>query len=251
MQKRRIPATLIAFSDYLHIANVHLHTIASGDTLPRGEVLGMTPAEMLTLQHFKMVWSSGDPLHPGVWDLHSQKDKKTAATRQNVLQVMSDFSAFFRPILVRISACPAITVDDRLVLNIAPPVTKRSRPTLEIGEKCVTDHNTLGGARIKFKCKTPHDSTRASIPPRANAVELAYKLVLPYQFTPAGKKIPADMISGPYDGTTMFMSTRASFMIEFDQNYLGYQIQFYTRWINTRHPNLNGPWTGPLVGYIG
>jgi hypothetical protein len=125
MQKRRIPATLIPFHWYLITANEYLRKIAPGETLMRGEVLGMTPAEMITLNHFQMVWSSGDPLHPGVWDLHSHKDKKTATTRQNVLQVMKDFSDFFRPILMRMSYSPNITTDDRFTLNIAAPVTKR------------------------------------------------------------------------------------------------------------------------------
>jgi hypothetical protein len=251
MEKRRIPATLAAFNFHLINVDAYLHNIAPGTTLMRGELLGMTAAELLTLSHFHTAWTSDDPLHPGVWDLHSRKDKKTSVTRQNVLQVMSDFSAFFRPILMRITYSPNITNDDRVALRIAEPVIKRSRPTLPIGESCWAAPTVLGGSRMKFRCSTTTDSGKASKPPRADAVEIAYLLVLPHQKSPDGKEIPTYVMAWPDESNTKFISTKAAFIMEFGLDYMGYQLQFFTRWINTRHPKLNGPWTGPLVGYIG
>ncbi len=251
MQKRRIPATLATFHWYLITANEYLQSIAPGETLMRGEILGMSAAELLTLNHFKKVWSSDDPLHPGVWDLHSHKDKKTAVTRQNVLQVMSDFSAFFRPILMRIAYSPNITNGDRDTLNIANPVTKRSRPTAPIAEKCVAVVTIIGTGRIKVSCHYMNESKRACKPPRADAVEIAYRMILPHQFSPDGKELPMPSIIGPDDNTTKIISTRASFIAEMGAKYQGYQMQFFARWINTKHPSINGPWTGMWGVFIG
>jgi hypothetical protein len=251
MENRRIPATLEEFNTHLLNVNTYLHKTETGTSQMRGEILGMTITELNTLHNIKMTWSSGDPLHPGIWDLHRQKNKKTVVTRLNVLHIIKEFSEFFRPILIRISSSPNITVDDRIVLRIAPPVTKRSIPKLRIGEQCVTKYIVQGGARIKFKCHTSHESGRSAKPPRADAVELSYLLVLPHLTSPDGEIVAVDHSFDPQKNPTKHISTKASFLMEFDLTYRGYQMHFWARWINTRHPDLNGVWTGPYMCFIG
>jgi hypothetical protein len=250
-QQRRIPATLPEFDAHLKNVNNYLHKVNEGTTLMRGIILGMTAEELVTLSHFKQVWTSGDPEHPGVWDLHFDKDKKNVLTRKNVLQVMKDFSEFFRPLLNRMNGSANITITDRQALRIAAPVTKRSRPKLEISEKCWTMAKLIGGSRIRFRCRTTTDSSKPSLPPRADAVEIAYRIDLPYNFDANGKKIPGIIIANAEHGTTKHISTRASFYMEPGLEYLGYKMQFYSRWINIRYPKLNGPWTGPSSIIIG
>jgi hypothetical protein len=251
MQQRRIPATLTEFNNHLRNVNNYLHKIEEGATLMRGELLGMTAAELVTLGHFMQVWSSGDPLHPGVWDLHSDKTRKTALTRKNILQIMKDFSQFFRPLLTRMSGSAIINNADRGALLIAAPVTKRSRPKLAIAVQCTVLPILIGGGRIKFKCYPAHTEGRAHKPPRADAVEIAYRLFLPHQLSPTGEEIPIPSLIGPNDNTTKIISTRASFTFDLDDKALGYQMQFYARWINTKYPQLASPWNGVWSFFIG
>lgn len=96
-----------------------------------------------------------------------------------------------------------------------------------------------------------HEGNRARKPPRADAVEIAYRMFLPHQFSPSGEKLPLMQLQGPHDNTIKIFSTKASFTLEMGAQYMGYQMQYYARWINTRHPSLAGPWTGMWAVFIG
>jgi hypothetical protein len=152
MDKGRIPTRLIPFHVHLTNVNTYLHKIEEGTTQMRGEILGMTSDELVKLSTYYNIWTSEDTQHPGIWDLHNNPLTKTKATRQDVVAFMKNFGIFFRPILNRISSSTNITPGDRLNLRIAPPVSKRSRPTKNISSTCSIMPDSLGRGRVKFSC---------------------------------------------------------------------------------------------------
>ena len=103
---------------------------------------------------------------------------------------------------------------------------------------------------VKFACKTTHDSSRASLPALANAVEVAYKIGIPHFTTEdtktckAGTRI-ASQIAGVNDNTSKMIVTKAKFMLQLGIEHAGKDLHVYVRWVNTRRPTLSGPWSGP------
>jgi hypothetical protein len=247
----RIPRIQSGFDDY--IANVfnHINATEPGGTAKRGETLGMTAVEIAEAGDFFSKWHSVDPAAPGVYDLHRNPDTRTRTTRKNVVKLMKDFNVFFRPILNRINVSPAITSQDYVVLRIAEPNPHRRRPTTAIPEKCIAGVTALGGGELRFVCRYITDSKRASKPPLADAVEVAYA-VCEGNFLTDGDlsgKVKR-MITGPEDGTTIAIFTKARFILHLDPRSACKELQFYARWINTKHADLAGPWTGPFIAVI-
>jgi hypothetical protein len=251
MEKRRIPNTLLAFNSYLLTVNDHLQMTQPGASVTNGGRLGLTSAELITLDNFHTAWISDDPANPGAYFLHSNKVSKTEVTRKNVLEIMKDFTVFFRPILWRISGCLNITNADRAVLRIAPPVTSHVQPVSGIEEDCFAMLHILGGGNIKISCKTSHESGRAAKPDRADAVEIAYRTDRVLYDSQTGEIIPIHVIESPDDGTLKKLSTKAVFQLNLGIESAGSKLQLFARWINTKHPHLAGAWTGPFSTFIG
>jgi hypothetical protein len=172
-EKRRIPVILEAFITYIVLINDYLKTVQPGDTLKRGTILGMSDEELTLLDGFVKKFVSGDPDHPGYWDLHKNKATKTATTRKNMVDTMKEFGSFFRPILDRISGSGSITNTDRDTLNIAHPVTSHTTPTTAIKADCFVNITMLGQGKVYFECRASADEACASKAEGADAVEMA------------------------------------------------------------------------------
>jgi hypothetical protein len=242
MDKGRIPTRLGPFNVHLSNVNTYLHKIEQGTTQMRGEILGMTTEELLKLSTFYNIWTSEDPQHPGIWDLHSFALTKTKATRQDVVTFMKNFGKFFRPVLNRISGNTNITEKDYINLRIALPVSKRSRPTTNIKETCYINAQTLGSGRLKISCYYD-EHPRSAKPPRADAVEIAYLLDLPYKESEDKKNTNAFAMFDPEKYGTRVISTKASFTLELGGDKMGQRMQYYGRWINTKYPRFSGNWS--------
>jgi hypothetical protein len=248
MSSSRIPKKLVAFIVYIVAVNDYLQAIASGDTDPRGIVLGMTLAELADLKARLLLLISGDPLHPGIWDLHSNKSKKNVTTRQNMDDAMKAFGIFFRPVLNRMASNVNITNFDRNILNIARPVISHVKPSAPIVARCFVDVVMLGQGEVKFACRATADSARSSKAEGSDAVEIAW-CSLPFTLAAEGDpsltagKVRPRSLSSPDDGTTKEIYTKAVFQKKFPGSEIGNLLQFFLRWINTKHPELNGPWS--------
>jgi hypothetical protein len=127
--------------------------------------------------------------------------------------------------------------------------------TTPIQDKCNSVIIPLGGGAVKITCKSDHENPRASLPPMANAVEIAYKLGIPRfttedtPTTKVGTRIRSQIIN-PEDHTTKVVVTKAKFMLQFGLENAGKDLHVFVRWVNTRRPLLAGPWTGPRTETI-
>jgi hypothetical protein len=191
---------------------------------------------------------SGDPLHPGYWDLHSNKDTKNKLTRKDMVQCMKQFRAFFRPLLNRMSGSAVITNADRLKLNIADPDKVHTKKSVGIQATCFVSVKMLGGCDVRFLCRSSSDTSRASRAVGSDAVEICYSSIpLPAPDAAGGinsaSKSKPKQLAGPSEAAVREIHTKAIFIIHFGDNNLGNNLQFFVRWINTKHPELSGPWS--------
>jgi hypothetical protein len=253
-KQRRIPEILAAFIAYITTVNDYLQNPLPGESEPRGKTLGMTGAELTKLADYVKLFMSGDPAHPGLWDLHKNKDTKTASTRQNMADAMKEFGIFFRPILNRMASCTSITNNDRNVLNIAHPITTHTTPSTAIAAKCFVDITMLGQCEVKFECRASADANRSGKAEGSDAVEVAF-CSLPMVEVKAGdgsilaSKVKPRQMMGPSEATDHSISTKALFTVTYPDSQLGNNLQLFFRWINTKHPDLAGPWS-PLFSVI-
>jgi hypothetical protein len=244
----RIPTDLSGFGDYLQTVDLYLNAPEPGGTAKRGESLGMVSAELTQLQTFSKQWSTGDLSDPGVYDLHRNPDTKTKKTRKDVEKLIKDFKTFFMPLLNIMEVSRNITSGDRLVLRIAEPVTSHGHRITPIAESCNASVKAMGGGDMKVDCRVTHDASRPSLPEGADGVEIAFVTVWP----DTSKSMPAELsgkvksiLTGPGDGTTKMIFTKASFLLRLGAENSGATLQFFVRWINTKRPELAGQWTGP------
>jgi len=121
----------------------------------------------------------------------------------------------------------------------------RTVHTEPIADLCYVLLKAQGGGGVKAKCRTNEDSTRASKPELADAVEIAWRIDPPEPDPENVGKTKFYRIKAPNDGTTLKIFTKASFTGKFGAENAGSMVQGYARWTNTKHPNLAGLWTGP------
>jgi hypothetical protein len=244
MKNSRIPVKQYLFVQYVLKNNKYLHEIVSGGALTRGEILGLTTAELLSLNAYELKLVSGDPLNPGFWDLHANKETKNYKTRMQFLDVKKEFGDFYRPLLNRMSGSAAITIADRLVLNIAIPGTSHHKPTTKIQELCYANVVILGRGDVRFLCRSTSDSSRSSRPASSNGPEIAYLLIAPTSASgDSANGAKKSLLPDPKLGFTHVILTKAIFTLELGVEYAGYTMQYYLRWVNTKYPNLAGTWS--------
>ena len=142
-----------------------------------------------------------------------------------------------------------ITNNDRNVLNIAHPVTTHTTPSTAIAAKCFVDITMLGQGEVKFECRASADANRSGKAEGSDAVEVAF-CSLPMVEVKAGdgsilaSKVKPRQMMGPSEATNFNTFTKAIFTMQFPDTDLGNDLQLFGRWINTKHPELNGAWSG-------
>jgi hypothetical protein len=87
----------------------------------------------------------------------------------------------------------------------------------------------LEGGRIKLTCRVESDSSRASMHPDADAVEVRYIV---------GTATPAT----PADCPNMTIKSKATFTLNMNLADAGKKLYCFTRWINTSDETKSGPW---------
>ncbi len=231
------------------VKNADLHLNAEDGTTTRGEILGMTPDELTKLTGFKTKAFSGNPLLPGVLDAQFNPLKQNKETTVKANEWLREFGDWMRPIIVRISGSPFINDTDRLVLNIAIPGS-HSTPSGQIIVQCIAQITPLGDCQVQTKCYTSQDAKRAGLPEGADGVQVASRVdLVELEKDEEGHDIPGKVvqksISSASECTTKDNYSSASFIHKVEGASPKDTVHFFHRWINTKHPERNGPWTGP------
>jgi hypothetical protein len=256
MKQGRISRKKKDFDTYICRNEVLLNEVKDGETQKNGIRLGMASTEITTYGEYKTKWRSGDPNHPGAYDLHESILTRTRQSRIDTDKIMKDFRLYFQPILIRISSSLNITTEFRLALGIAEPVTTHSMTFPQIEDDCFAKLVPMGGGDVKFICSTKQDSSRPSKAENADAVEVAYRIDKPIAEDDKGENEGANSLkfyalSGPDDGTSKTSRSKASFILKLGVENAGLYLQVFVRWINTKHPEIAGHWKGVFTVFIG
>jgi hypothetical protein len=145
------------------------------------------------------------------------------------------------------------TEDDRLTLRRrtgahAVPV----HPTTPIAFDCIAMAMSVNNGRVRIGCRYFTDQSRCGRPQGVDGVEIAYSIV-PVKYKQGAElcgKVRELPVS-PDQCTHRAIYPRAGFELVFDPIFVGYELQFFVRWVNTRHPNLAGAWSVPNSILIG
>ncbi len=141
--------------------------------------------------------------------------------------------------------------DDRLIFGRKTGAEDPPSKPPKIEVKIVPGMVNLGGGMLKCGCKTTSDQSRASLAAGANGVMIAYRLDR-LEYDSGGdasetiSKVRYPLISGPDDGTTKEVSSTATITLKLGAEAVGLGLQYFLCYINTSHPENNGPWSGPF-----
>ena len=152
--------------------------------------------------------------------------------KKKVRKIMKDFRAFAQPQLHIIAASGNATTDDASVFKI---VLVRKTPTRVhpvIAFICYALASLLGGAKIKFKCRTISDGKGAKLAEGADTVEVAYIIGDKDTKVPSADEIEARKTF-----------SKATFILSLGTLNSGKILYIYFRWTNSKHPDTASPWS--------
>ncbi len=246
-----IPRGFIKFDIYGGKAVTWANSVPEGSIIKRGINVGMTDTQITALGSHYAEWRSGDPDHPGAYEIHLINPKALGGTTPKIKEVQRNFIDFFDPILTVINVNPNMTNEYRDVLNLAYPDPVYTHPTIPIAAQVYARVLPQGNFRFQVKGYTAQDASRASLAEGADSMRIAYRKdpiefeVDPITHIPIQGKIKRNLINSPEDGTTIISFTSATALWQVEGGATGDFLQFYVCWFNSKHPNLAGPWCGP------
>jgi hypothetical protein len=123
---------------------------------------------------------------------------------------------------------------DRATFNLPPAEIHHSKRG-KITDTPVTQVSSDSIATVTCRVRTTHDSTRYSMHPLADAVEVRY-VILPVT---EGVVPPNDVAQC----RQFFISKKAIFSIELTQADSAKRFYCFLRWVNLSNPANNGSWT--------
>jgi hypothetical protein len=186
----------------------------------------------------------------GDWVNYSDETKRTKPIRLSIKSLRKQLEKLMSAICDDIPKS-VWTDDDRIIFGrktgAEDPPSKPSK--IEVG--VVPSMISLGGGMLKCGCKSKTDQSRPSLAAGANAVIMAYRVdKIEYETDSEGEepvsKVKFPPIYGPDDGTTKVVSSKATILLELGIEAAGCVLQYYLAYINTSHPEINGPWSGPF-----
>ena len=145
------------------------------------------------------------------------------------------------------------TDDDRAIfrrktgLPIEIPVHHRAPIADDVFFKIDNKENS----EFDYVCRKTDDGSRGSLPEGCDAVEVIFDIreYVDAEGNPdpsRTKKLPTNVSECEYK--EVFYQSR--FTQKLNPGHVGKYIVVYARWINTRHPEASGPWSGPQAADI-
>lgn len=224
MATSRIPRKISDFNDYIRNTDTYLHSPSPSGPVVNWMRLGLTEENAEAWQDNRNAW---DVLYAKYIDPNT----KTKIVTAQVSEGMDAFRTFAQPLLDIMAVNPNALTQDAVTFNFKIGRSKPTYLSMPIAEQCYVNLTSIGGAMIKFACRTEQqDRRRAALPHEADSVMLAYKI---------GDEVPVT----PNSSTEVKIITRASDMTDMGIENRGKRLYLFARWYNTRYPEFAGPWS--------
>lgn len=192
--------------------------------VPKYVVLGVLPAEMAMVNSLGSEWDI-------VYPLSKEKNTRTPALVETKTDIKTRFESIFHPLLDRMDASPAITIEDRNALHL--PLRHAPSPRARIKESPYIKVTPLDDGLFKVRVRVDEDNSRSSINPLADAIEMRFKV---------GGNAPTSVDECPNSE----MSKKAIFFFNTGHNNATKKLWAFFRWVNLSNPSHSGPF-GSLV----
>lgn len=221
----RIPRGIDAFNPYI----INTSNYLKEGTPTNAERLGLTTRES---GQWDMINNNWGPLYLLYSD---KKNTRTTAVTDQLSNLIKQCVTLDQTshILDRIAASANVTIVDLEVFNIkkgALQKTTRTIPVTPIADLVTATLQPIGGGSVRVKCYSPNGQ-RAAIHDDADAVQYAYTVGT----TPPASVKAEELIKD--------LSSKGGFTMSLGAENSAQYLYIYFRWINTRHPELNGPWS--------
>jgi len=190
--------------------------------------LTISAANITDITALKAVWDS-------VFPKSQDANQRTITITNDKKQARTDLEIKLRSIFADIPAS-VLNSSDRSTLNLKErDHTPTPRPAIESSP--VAKLSSGPGARMEAVCRTDSDSSRSSVHPDADGIEVAYVV---------GTSPPAS----PAACNKIIFSSKAKFTVQADIADAGKKMFAYMRWKNSTSEEKSGPWSSVISATV-
>ena len=226
--KKRVPVKDDEFNTYLTETTTYGLGVRSGTVI--FNLLGLTDPEKAIWVGYRDAWLDKF----GIVKTQKEQGIRNATSIAEKNKVKEDFTDWVTDPefnkLNRIGSSPNVIEQDRNVFHIALRDETRTVQTAPIAAEMFFSMKPISGGDMRVRCRQDEDSTRASIPDEANALELRWK-------------VGADAPNSVDDCPNKENFTEALFTHNFGAGNTAKKIFAYARWTDNTNKNRSGPWS--------
>ena len=272
----RISNKAKVFEPYIGTTDDRLTAIEPVSGNPYWQVYGLSSANATDWHNKRLFFTTPTT---GLYAKYSSPETSTSLVKTQVRQFIKDFKAFASPLLNIIAASPNATNDDEGIFNLVLN-KNRKKPThshTKIAVDCYTEWKASGGGNMRAASKSASDSTRHSLVEGADGVQyatmilddtpeniataiaaanqannaaIAARTANPALPVPVLVVVPDAPPQHPDDGTTQEFYSGATHQFVLGADKKSMYLYSWSRWYNSKHPELAGDWNARQVTLI-
>ncbi|MHB8259172.1 MAG: hypothetical protein ACYDCN_05935 [Bacteroidia bacterium] len=272
----RISTSPKKFDPYITSTDDRLQAVEPTSGEHYWQYLGLSSTNGSDWHNKRTYWDT--PL-TGLHALYTNPDTSTSTVKGRVKQFIKDFRAFADPLLSLIAANPNSTATEEQIFNLVLN-KNRKKPThthTKIADQCFTDWTGHGGGNMKAGSKSEHDSKRHSLAEGADGVQYATmimddtpeniataiaavvaqnlaaanaRIANPSLPAPIPIPLPTAPPAHPDDGAKQEFFSGATQQFSFGADKKGKYLYVWSRWFNSKHPEIAGDWNARQVVLI-
>ncbi|HEX7415256.1 MAG TPA: hypothetical protein VF411_14520 [Bacteroidia bacterium] len=266
-KRGRIATSPVDFNVYINNSDNRLQDTEPTSGNQYWQQLGLTSTNASDWNDKCLFWNTPTT---GLYDLYNNPATSTSIIKAQVKEFIADFRAFANPLLHIIAASPNATEVDEKAFNLVLNKNRKkaSHSHTKIADQCYTywDEGAWGemkafsrngheggyslaagadGVQYAYVILdgTPEDNIKAMIAAqKANDTALALKAAKPTLPDPELVPMPPAPPLHPSDGTTKEFFSGATHQFSFGADKRAKYLYVWSRWYNSKHPELAGDW---------
>ena len=275
-ERPRISRSAKVFNIHINRMDDRLQSIEPTSRNPYWQVYGLSSANATDFRNKRLFWSTTGT---GLYALYGDPTTSTSIIKARVKAFITNFRTFANPLLNIVAASPnAGTEEERIfILVLGVNIQHPSHTHTKIADKCITDWTGHGGGNMKAGSKSEHDTNRHSVAEGADGVQYAYMILdappeviakaiavataanlaaenartaNPQLPPPIPIPLPTAPPEHPDDGTKQEFFSGAIHQFTFGADKKGKYIYVWSRWYNSKHPEIAGDWNARQVELI-
>ncbi|HEX7415022.1 MAG TPA: hypothetical protein VF411_13340 [Bacteroidia bacterium] len=237
---------------------------------------GLTSANATDWHNKTLFW---DTPTTGLHALYNDPTTSTSIVKEKVKVFIKAFRAFGGPLLNIIAASPNAGTDEERIFNLVLNINRHhgTHTHTKIADACITDWSGNGGGNMKAGSKSLHDSKHHSVAAGADGVQYATMIMddtpenmataiaevvaqnlaaanartaNPSLPTPIPVPLPLAAPTHPDDGCKQEFFSGATHQFAFGASKKGKHLYSWSRWYNSKHPEIAGDWNARQVELI-